>query len=156
MKKLKSERLYGFGLRCYKLCPQAVFIHSTNSRCVLLLSSCHSSKQSGYGSESMSPITWPLYFGGLVTKSCPTLMSPRTVAGKTPLSIGFSRREYWSGLPFPSPGDLPGPGIKPRSPALEADSLPTELPGKQCNFSKITLAFFKDYFSKVFFFFFRF
>ena len=42
----------------------------------------------------------------------------------------FSRQEYWSGLPFPSPGDLPDPGIKPRSPALQADSLPTELWGK--------------------------
>ena len=42
----------------------------------------------------------------------------------------FSRTEYWSGLPFPSPGDLPNPGIKPRSPALQADSLPAEPPGK--------------------------
>ena len=42
----------------------------------------------------------------------------------------FSRQEYWSGLPFPSPGDLPEPGIKPRSPVLQADSLPSELPGK--------------------------
>ena len=42
----------------------------------------------------------------------------------------FSRQEYWSGLPFPSPGDLPDPGIKPRSPILQADSLPSELPGK--------------------------
>ena len=45
------------------------------------------------------------------------------------LSIGFSRQEYWSGLPFPSPGDLPDPRVEPRSPALQADSLPTELPG---------------------------
>ena len=44
--------------------------------------------------------------------------------------MGFSRQEYWSGLPFPSPGDLPDPGIKPRSPALQADSLPSEPPGK--------------------------
>jgi len=43
---------------------------------------------------------------------------------------GFSRQEYWSGLPFPPPGDLPDPGIKPRSPALQADSLPSEPPGK--------------------------
>ena len=42
----------------------------------------------------------------------------------------FSRQEYWSGLPFPSPGDLPDPGIKPRSPELQADGLPSELPGK--------------------------
>ena len=44
--------------------------------------------------------------------------------------MGFSRQEYWSGLPFPSPGDLPNPGIKPRSPALQADTLTSEPPGK--------------------------
>ena len=44
--------------------------------------------------------------------------TPWTVAYQAPQSIGFSRQEYWSGLPFPSPGDLPDPGIKPRSPAL--------------------------------------
>ena len=48
---------------------------------------------------------------------------PQTVARQAPLSRGFSRQEYWSGLPFPSPRDLPYPGIKPRSPALQADSL---------------------------------
>ena len=42
----------------------------------------------------------------------------------------FSRQEYWSGLPFPSPGDLPNPGIEPESPALQADALPSEPPGK--------------------------
>ena len=50
-----------------------------------------------------------------------------TVARQAPLSMGFSKQEYWSGLPFPSPGDLPDPGIKPQSPALRADSLLTEL-----------------------------
>ena len=45
-------------------------------------------------------------------------------------SMGFSRQEYWSGLPFPSPGDLPHPGIEPRSPTLQADTLPCEPPGK--------------------------
>ena len=45
-------------------------------------------------------------------------------------SMGFSRQEYWSGLPFPSPGDLPDPGIEPRSPTLEADALTSEPPGK--------------------------
>ena len=44
--------------------------------------------------------------------------------------MGFSRQEYWSGFPFPSPGDLPDPGIEPRSPVLQADALPTEPPGK--------------------------
>ena len=47
--------------------------------------------------------------------------------------MGFSRPEYWSGQPFPSPGDLPNPGIKPRSPALQADSLPAEPQGKPKN-----------------------
>ena len=53
-----------------------------------------------------------------------------TIACETPLSMGFPSQEYCSGLPFPSPGDLPNPGIKPVSPALQADSLPTEPPGK--------------------------
>ena len=52
-----------------------------------------------------------------------------TIAYQAPPSMGFSRQEYWSGLPFPSPGDLPNPGIKPGSPALQADALPSELPG---------------------------
>ena len=53
-------------------------------------------------------------------KSCPTFVTPWTVACQTSLSMGFSRQEYWGGLPFPSPGELPGPGIEPRSPALQA------------------------------------
>ena len=61
--------------------------------------------------------------GGLVTKLCLTLAIPWTVASQTSLSMGFSRQEYWSGLPFPSPGDLPDPGIESGSPALQADSL---------------------------------
>ena len=53
------------------------------------------------------------------------------VGRQAPLSMGFSRQEYWSWLPFPPPGDLPYPDIKPKSPALQADSLPPELPGKR-------------------------
>ena len=52
------------------------------------------------------------------------------MARQAPLSMGFSRQEYWSGLPFPSPEDLPNPGIEPGSPALQADSLPFELQGR--------------------------
>ena len=58
-------------------------------------------------------------------------MTPWTVACQAPLSVEFSRQEYCSGLPFPSPGDLPDPGIEPGSPALQADSLPSELLGKR-------------------------
>ena len=58
------------------------------------------------------------------------VVTPWTVASQPPLSMEFSRQEYWSGLPFPSPGDLPDPGIEPGSPALQADSLPSEPPGK--------------------------
>ena len=65
--------------------------------------------------------------GGLVAKSCLTLAILWAVACQAPLSMGFSRQEYWSGLPFLSPGDLPDPGIGPGSPALQADNLPTEL-----------------------------
>ena len=56
--------------------------------------------------------------------------TPWTVAYQAPLSIEFSRQEYWSGLPFPSPGDLPNPGIEPWSPTLPADALPSDPPGK--------------------------
>ena len=63
-------------------------------------------------------------------QSCPTLGTPWTWAWQTPLSMGFSRQEYWSGLPFSSLGDLPDPGIEPRSLALQVKSLPCEPPGK--------------------------
>ena len=56
--------------------------------------------------------------------------TPWTVDQQATLSMGFSRQEQWSGLPFPSPGDLPNTGIEPRSPALQADSLPSEPTGK--------------------------
>ena len=57
--------------------------------------------------------------------------TPWTVAHQAPQSMEFSRQEYWSGFPFPSPGDLPNPGIEPGSPALQADALLSEPPGKQ-------------------------
>ena len=60
----------------------------------------------------------------------PYSLRPWAAPHQVPLSMGFSRQGYWSSLPFPSPGDLPDPGIEPRSLALQADSLPTELPGK--------------------------
>ena len=66
----------------------------------------------------------------LVAQSCLTLRNPWTVALKAPLFMEFSRQEYWSGLPFPPSRDLSDPGIKPRSPAFQAGSLPTEPPEK--------------------------
>ena len=65
-----------------------------------------------------------------VAKLCPTLNTPRTVAHQVPLSIEFLRQDYWSSLPFPSPGDLSDPGIKPRSPALAGRFFTGEPPGK--------------------------
>ena len=61
-------------------------------------------------------------------------VTPWTVARQAPLSVGFSRQEHWSGLPCPPPRDLPNPGIEPRSTALQADSLPSEPPGRPYQF----------------------
>ena len=66
----------------------------------------------------------------LVAQSCLTLCDPWTAAHQAILSMEFSRQKYWSGLPFPSPGDLPKPVTELGSPALPAASLLTELPGK--------------------------
>ena len=69
----------------------------------------------------------------LCAQSCPTLCNPVTVAGQVPLSMEFSRQEYWSGLPFPSPGNLPDPGIETKSlasPALAGGFFITVPPGK--------------------------
>ena len=65
-------------------------------------------------------------------------MTPGTVACEAPPSMGFPRWEYWSGLPFSSPGDLPDPGIKPGSPALQVDSLPSEPPSRPIGISEPT------------------
>ena len=75
-------------------------------------------------------IEFPSFFTGffqisvmvvLVAKLCPTLATPWTLALQAPLFMEFSRREYWSGLPFPSLGDLPNPGVEPTSPALTGE-----------------------------------
>ena len=65
----------------------------------------------------------------LVANSCPTLATPSTVAHQASLSMGFSSQDYWSGLPFPSPRDLPDSGNKPMSPASLLDSFPIEPAG---------------------------
>ena len=70
--------------------------------------------------------------GGLVANSCPTLCNPTDrlyVAHRAPVSMGFSRQEYWSDEPFPPPGDLPHPGTEPVAPALLVDSLPVSHQG---------------------------
>ena len=70
-------------------------------------------------------------------------VTPWTVAHQAPPSMGFSRQEYWSGLPFPSPGHLPDPGLEPRSPALQADVLTSEPPGKpsiEDNYRRVSIS----------------
>ena len=73
-------------------------------------------------------------------------VTPWTVAHEFPLSMGFSRQEYWSGLPCPPPGNLPDPGIEPKSPALRTDSLPSEPPGKPSFFLKVMIISFPSFF----------
>ena len=73
-----------------------------------------------------------------VTQSTEQLFAtPWTVPCQAPLSMGFPRQEYWSGLPLPSPGDLPHPGIEPESPTLQADSFLFEPPGKPLTYGKL-------------------
>ena len=83
----------------------------------LALDSDASLKQNMAFLPSMCP-SEQIVGGGLVTKSCPTLVTPWTVACQAPLSMRFPRQEYWSGLPFSAPGLLPHLGIEPLSPAL--------------------------------------
>ena len=81
-------------------------------------------------SRGQIPLPW---LGSKLLSRVRLFATPWTVAHQAPPSMGFSRQEYWSGLPFPSPGDLPNPGIESRSPTLQADALPSEPPGKlQC------------------------
>ena len=81
--------------------------------------------QPGISHDSLHEVKWRE-----VAQSCPTLCDSVDVACQAPPSKGFSRQEYWSGLPFPFPGDLPNPGMEPGPPALEADALTSEPPGK--------------------------
>ena len=80
--------------------------------------------------------------GGLVAKLCSTLETPWTVALQAPLSIGFPRQEYWSGLSFLSSGDLPNSGIKLMSPALTSGFFTAEPPGSPSDSVKHTYIFF--------------
>ena len=110
---------------------------------------CHALLQGNLSDPGIEPtsLTFPALAGGffttsttwkdlkvreqmLVAQSCLPLVNPWTVALQAPLSMKFSRQEYWSGLPFPSPADLPGPGVKPQSPARAGRFFITVPPGK--------------------------
>ena len=78
------------------------------------------------GAPCQEPKSKTKYWHKMGVHVC-SVRDPMDLAHQAPLPMGFSRQEYWSGLPFPPPGDLPNPGVKPRSPALQADSLPIEL-----------------------------
>ena len=118
--------------------PSSQWCHPAVSSSVVPFSSC---PQSLPASESF-PMSQLFAWGGQSTTLWYTCESESEVtsvvfnslrpyiACEAPLSMGFSKQEYWSGLPFPSPGDLPDPGIEPRSPTLWADSLPSGRPGK--------------------------
>ena len=67
--------------------------------------------------------------------------TPWTLVHQAPQSMQFSRQEYWTGFPFLSPGDLPNPGIKPGSPALQADALLSEPPGKKRDIRRIPMSY---------------
>ena len=79
---------------------------------------------------SLTDIWWELHVKVSHSVVSDSLGPPCIIAHQTPLSMGFSRQEYWSGLQFPSPGDLPDSGIEPRSLSLQVDSLQPESPGK--------------------------
>ena len=91
----------------------------------------HTHKNPSYGPfiAKSTFLLWLRLHCVLVTQSCPILCNPMDGSHQASLSMGFSRQEYWSGLLFPSPGDLPSPGIELGSPALQADSLPSKLQG---------------------------
>ena len=108
---------------------------ATSEPSALLLFSYHLQIRSRTQTTYLNDYHWKsLSFSpslSLVTQSCPTLVTPWTVACQAPLSMGFSRQEYWSGLLLPSPGDLPNPGFEPWSCASQTDSLPTKLWGNK-------------------------
>ena len=81
-----------------------------------------------------------------VNQSLRLFATPWSVPHQAPLSMGFSRQEYWSGLPFPSPGNLPDSGVKPESPALEGGFLTTEPPGKCPRFTLLIIENHKKFF----------
>ena len=114
-----SEFFSGFPKICFKdLLKQSNFFSSFARCCVCSVCVCVC-------------VCMCMYVCVLVAQSCLTLCDPMDcVACQAPPSMEFSRQEYWSGLPFPSAGGLPNPGIESRSLSLQADSFPSEPPGK--------------------------
>ena len=112
--------------------------HKGNSRILSLLQHIFLTQESNQGLLHCKWILYELSYQGppddlqkVKSLSLVQLLATLwTVTGQAPLSMGFSRPEYWNGLPFPSPGDLPNPGTKPGYPALQADTLPSEPPGR--------------------------
>ena len=98
---------------------------------------CHFLLQGIFPTQGSNPCllhwqvnSWPLSYQCVCSVLSDSFATPRTIAHEVPLSMEFSRQEYCSGLPLPSPGDLPDPGIESGFPVLQADSLLTEPPGK--------------------------
>ena len=114
-----------------RLIPSSLWLHCNSSswlgerKCVW----------NGCSNSGIRDLVSQLEVKVLVTQMCPTISDP---VDEAPLSMEFSRQQYWSGLPFLSPGDLPNTEIKPGSPALQADSLPSEPPGKPLVVSRVT------------------
>ena len=135
--------------------PLSVTQKNRHARKYILLPDTEDPTWLGEASKGMGPgCYWVVV---LVTQSCPTLRPHG--ANQAPLSLGFSRQEHWSGLPFLSLGDLPNPRIESRSPALQAESLPSNPPRKPKNLlpSSISKRFYPIFFSKGFLiFYFRF
>ena len=103
---------------------------NTGVGCHFLLQ-CMKVKSESEVAQSCLTLSDPMHCSLPGFSSCARLSAtPWTAAHQAPLSMRFSRQGYWSGLLFSPPGDLPNPGIEPRSPALQSDSLPTELQGK--------------------------
>ena len=147
-------------LGCLRAPVLSVLLHASNlhwssiSHIIIYMFQCYSLKSSHPRLLSQSPkicslqlcLFCCLAYRVIVTiflsewvksLSCVWLFAtPWTVAYQDPLSMGFSRQEYWSGLPFSSPGDLPDPGIESQSPTLQADTLTSKPPGKPYHLSK--------------------
>ena len=103
----------------------------------------HTAEQLSPCTTTSEPVLWNPVCLCLITRHVRLFATPWTAAGQVLCSWGFSRQEHWSGLPCPPPGDLPNPGIKPRSSTLQVDSLPSKAPGKLKNTGVGSLSLFQ-------------